>query len=234
VFSRDSWRPISHKGPFSCLSLVLFPSFDPSPTHNASRFVANTLEYALGRGGAGGYQCRSSKCTVSAPDRQPFHSLVVGLLGHDLLGLILLGLQEAAKPLQNFRSKDEGSGDGSLATSNIAIAATLLVLGAVGIESPVLGLGSLGEGPVDQIRDGLLNVFCLGLDDGHTLVNLGQELVTDLVGLSGIGLRVGGRSLEVGESGLDEFGVASIGHLDRFGAIGVALEVGDAVANGRV
>jgi hypothetical protein len=177
------------------------------------------------------YQCRSSNIQKRC---RPCCTLVVGFLLNHLLCFLLLGLQKAAQPLQHLGSKHKRRRDSSLAAGDIAIAAALLVLVRVGAEDPVFGLGALSQRPVDHVADGLLDILRLGLDDGNALVNLGQKLVTELVSLGGIGLCVGSRSLEVRQRRLDKFRISSIGDLDRFCAIRVALEIGNAIANSRI
>lgn len=160
--------------------------------------------------------------------------LFAGLLLDDLLGLLLLGLEERADPFEDIRAHDQRGGDDGLAAGHVALAATLLVFVIVGAEGPVLGGVGRLQGPVDIAHECALDVLGLRLDNGHLLVELGEELVTELVGLGHVGLRVRGRRLEVGEGGLDEFRVARVGQLDRLDAVGVLLDGLDRVGDDRI
>jgi len=140
--------------------------------------------------------------------------LFAGLLLDDLLGLLFFGLKEGADPFEDIRAQDEGGGDDSLSACDIAITTALLVLLAIGIESPVLSAVGSVKGPVDVAQDCTLDVLCLGLDEGHLLIKFGEEVVAELIGFDDVGLCVGGRSLEVRQGWLDVFGVASVGQFN--------------------
>ncbi len=98
--------------------------------------------------------------------------LVVGLLTGDFLRLLLLGLEERADPLEDIRAQYQGSGNDGLAAGDVAFSTALLVLVLVCAECPVLcSVGGLKR-PVDIAENRTLNLFCLGLDDGYTLIEL--------------------------------------------------------------
>lgn len=160
--------------------------------------------------------------------------LFAGLLLDRLFGLLLLGLEEGTEPFENVGAQDQRSCDDSLATSHNALPATLLVFVIVGAQRPVLGgVGGLNR-PVEIAPEGALDVFCLGLDNGHLLVDFGEQLVTELIGFGDIGLCVGGGSLEVRQGRFDEFGVASVGQLNGLDTIRILLDGLDGVGNERV
>lgn len=117
------------------------------------------------------------------------HLLVCFLLDH-LFGLLLLCLKEGAHPLESIGGQDQRSGDHSLSASDVALASNLLVFIVVGVEGPVFGLAGFLEWPVYITKDGTLDFFCLGLDDGNSLVKLGEEEVTKLINLDDIGFCV--------------------------------------------
>jgi hypothetical protein len=147
----------------------------------------------------------------------------VGLLGGNLLRLLFLGLKERADPFEEIGAEDKRRRDDGLATCNVAFTAALLVFILVRVESP--GLGGVGglQRPVHVAEDCALDLLSLRLDNGHALVEFCEELVTELVGLGHVGLCDGRRSLEVGKGGLDKFGVAGVGQLNRFRAVGILL-----------
>lgn len=70
----------------------------------------------------------------------------------------------------------------------------------------------------------VLDLFRLGLDNGHSFVEFIEELVAQLVGFGHVGFRVGRGSLEIGKRGFDEFRVARVGDVDGLGAVGVLFD----------
>lgn len=153
------------------------------------------------------------------------------VLGDNLLGLLLLLLQEVADPLEDVAGQDETGGDDRLATGHDSLTATLLVFVAVGLERPVLGVVRGVERPVDVRDQRILNLLGLGLDKGDALVELAQELVTQLVRLGHVRLRIGRGGLKVWQGRLDEFRVAGVGEVDGLGSVRVLLDRLDRVGH---
>ena len=158
------------------------------------------------------------------------HSVIGLLLRHDL-GLLLLGAQKVAEPGQGIRREDEAGGDERLAARHHAVAAALLVLAAVGVQSVVLALARQTEGEEGIVEDGALDLGRVFLDDREGLVDFAQAAVGDGVGFGDDGSDVAVWFLGVWEDGLDEGLEAGVGEVERFLAVGVALEGGDGVAD---
>ena len=170
-----------------------------------------------------GYRRKFSACT-SQVFKPTIANLVARLLLHHGLSISLLGSKEAAQPGQDITRNDQRAGDHGLATRDNAVATTLLVLARPGAEDVLLALVRLGHGPEDVGEDGVFDLGRLLLDDGHLVVHHGQEVVTNFIDLGDVGRGVGDGRLEVGEGGLDEFGVGGVGQVDGLGAIGMVLE----------
>ena len=75
------------------------------------------------------------------------------------------------------------------------------------------GVGSLKR-PINVADNCALNLLCLGLDNRHPLIKLGQDFVTQLICLGDVGLRIGSGSLKVGKRRLDKLGVAGVCQFD--------------------
>jgi hypothetical protein len=161
-----------------------------------------------------------------------FPRLAAGsLLLHHFSRLLLLLVQVRADSGQGLRGEDEGGCDCRLSAAEEAVPAGLVQLGPVGAEDVLLASladaeGDRGHGAsvVDELIGGLLNY-------GELLVDPGERLVTEVIGL----LRVRGDQLEgpgeVGEDGDGKGTVCRVAELEGSLAEGGGLESSNAVVD---
>lgn len=84
---------------------------------------------------------------------------------------------------------------------------------------------------MDIINCCLFDITGLGLDNGNSLVELGEDGVANLVDFGDVGFCVRGWLLQVGEKGLDESAIGKVGNVDRLLAVWVGFEGRDRVAD---
>ena len=153
----------------------------------------------------------SASSLVLPPTR---HALVVGLLLGEVLGLLLLLREEGAQPAQRIARDHQAGGDDRLPACHEPIAAALLVLVAPRLEDVVLALEGQSERHERHVEDGGLDLLGVLLDDGEGLVDAGQAVAGELVGLGDVGLDVAVGTLGVGQDGRDDGLVAVVGEVE--------------------
>lgn len=126
---------------------------------------------------------------------------------------------------------DQTGGDGSLAVSHQTISSNVLILGVVDLEDMVLGLGALAHGEEHDALAVAPELARRLLQDGEPLVDLGEDLVANRVGLLDVGRDVFVRLGKIGDDGLRERLVRRVAELERLLAVGVLLDVGQAIAH---
>lgn len=162
---------------------------------------------------------------------------LVGVLLDHLLRLGLLLAEEGADPLHGLGGDDDGGAQGGLAVDDepvAALAAGLLVLGAVDAQDVVLGLEALVQREQHHALGVGVQLARLLLDDGELGVDLGQRLVAEVVGLLDVRGDVLVGLLEVGHDRGGEGLVGRVAQLQGLLAVGIALEGLDAIVDDRV
>jgi len=116
--------------------------------------------------------------------------LLVDLLLNGLGSLCLLGLEERAQPRESLVADDQNGGHGRL---SMGVDGGLLLLGELAavdlndvvaaLDSQIVGDKDDGLGLVVKIAGGLL-------DDGEALIELGQALVAERIGLGDVGRNI--------------------------------------------
>lgn len=123
-------------------------------------------------------------------------------------------MKEAAEPGQSLVANDEDGGNGSLAMGDESSLLVLLVLGAVNLEDVILALQALVVGKQDQTLGLIVKVVGRLLDNGKSLIDAVQSLVTDGVGLLDVGRDVLVRPGKPGQHGSGKSLVGSVAELD--------------------
>lgn len=108
-------------------------------------------------------------------------SLLVVVLLHDLLGLLLGGLQQRAHKSKRLLRQDKTGGDHSLTTGEQSIPPTLLILGPVQVHQVSLRITHQANGAICSIVQRGSQLLCVLLDDGEPVVNARQSLVTQRI-----------------------------------------------------
>lgn len=160
--------------------------------------------------------------------------IVVDLVVHSIVGLLLLRAEEVTDESDSLAGDDEGSSDGSLAggdqgEAGLVAAVGLLVLAGVGAPDMVAALKALVVWEQDNALG--IGVQLVGglLDDRETLIDLGQCLVAEVVGLLDIGLDILVGAVEVVDNGSGKGLVGRVAELDGLCAVRVRLERLDAI-----
>jgi len=122
----------------------------------------------------------------------------------ECLSLTLLVGEEVAQPGQGLRGDDQSGRDHRLATSDVSITPALLVLGTVSAEDVVFALADELERPVGVVDDGALDLLRLFLHHGEGLIDLGEALISQRVGLGHVWCDVAVRLGEVREARFGE------------------------------
>lgn len=158
-------------------------------------------------------------------------STAVGLLIHNLLGLLLGLLQPGGEIGQRLGRQHQARRDQSLAGRHNAIAATLFIFGAVDLEQMLLDVTGHTDRVPSGVVDGAANLLGVLTDDGEARVDLGQTLVAQSVGAGQVGSHIAVGSGEVWQDWFGEAVVSLVTVLDGLGANGVAFDEGDGVGD---
>ncbi len=144
------------------------------------------------------------------------------------------GSQDITNPSESFRCDEKTSRDQGLARRHIPISTNLLVLRVVDIDDMALGLHAFADREVD---DGLAvrNQLVCGLLQGrNALIDPGQRIVANSIGLLDVGRDILVRLVEVGQDRFGEGLVSGVAQLYGLLAVRVFLEVSDAIIDDRV
>lgn len=140
---------------------------------------------------------------------------VVQLIVYTLFSLSLFRTPETSDPGQSFATDDEDGGDKRLSMSEEAFPTGLLVLGRIQVQDVVFALHPFTIGQHD---DGLcvrIQLVCGLRDNRESLINLGQSLVSNLVGLLHIWRDIFIGPREIGNDGGGKGFVCRIAELER-------------------
>lgn len=150
------------------------------------------------------------------------------------MGLLLLRAEEVTNEPDGLAGEDEGSSDCSLAggdqgEAGLVAAVGLLVLAGVGAPDMVAALEALVVWEQDNALG--IGIQLVGglLDDREPLIDLGQCLVAEVVGLLDIGLDILVGAVEVGYNGSGKGLVGRVADLDGLCAVRVRFERLDAI-----
>lgn len=160
--------------------------------------------------------------------------LVVGrAVSRLLLGVLFLGVEEAGGSSVGLGADSESSSENSLVVSAQALAANLLELGVVGAENMLLAALAKADGKLEKRLGVMDELICRLLDNRELLIDLGQRLVTQVIGLMDVWGDILVRALEVAEEGGSNL-VYLLGNLEEFSAVGVGLHSRDTGLDDRV
>lgn len=130
-------------------------------------------------------------------------------------------MEECAQDSQGLGGQNESSGDGSLALADDTLLLVLLGLRGVHVEDVVATLKALVVGEEDDLLGVVVQIGSGLLDDGETLVDAVEGLVTEGVGALDVRGDVAVRLGEVRKDGSGEGLIGRVTKLD--GALGVAV-----------